>query len=293
MSDVCTLRSAAVSNRGLVRPINEDSLYAGPRLVVVADGVGGHAAGEVASQLVVSALAPLDTAPPDADPSGDPVEALRAAIRAANDRLRAAVEDDPSLTGMGTTVTSLLLSGDRLALAHAGDSRAYRLRDGKVAQLTRDDTYVQRLVDEGCISAEEADVHPHRAVVTRVLQGTPVEATYESAEAVVGDRYLLCSDGLTVVVPAEVIAATLQEEPDPDRCVARLINHALAGGAPDNVTVVVADVVRRDETPGGQPGARAALMATMLLAVGACLWWLAGRLMNRRPRPVSLASQDR
>jgi protein phosphatase len=280
MSDACTLRYAAVSNRGLVRAINEDSLYAGPRLVVVADGVGGHAAGEVASELVVSALAPLDS---NTDASGDPVDALRTAVRAANDRLRTAVEADPALTGMGTTLTALLLSGETLALAHAGDSRAYRLRDGGITQLTRDDTYVQRLIDEGCISAEEADTHPHRSVVTRVLQGSPVEATYESAEAVPGDRYLLCSDGLTAAVPVEVITAVLRDEPDPDRCVACLMDAALAGGAPDNVTVVVADVVTRQESPASPAGVRAALLATMLIAaVAAGLWWLAARVTAGR-----------
>jgi protein phosphatase len=239
MSDACTLRYAAVSHRGLVRPANEDSVFAGPRLVAVADGVGGQAAGEVASELAIEALTPLD-----AEVSGDPVEALRAAVHAANGRLRAAIQADPALTGMGTTLTALLLSGRTLVLAHAGDSRAYLARDGEVTQVTRDDTYVQWLVEKGAISEEEADTHPQRSVVTRVLQGNPVEATYEEREAVPGDRYLLCSDGLPAAVPAEVIAATLRGEADPARCADRLVELSLEGGAPDNVTVVVADVVQ-------------------------------------------------
>jgi len=243
MSDACTLRYAAISHRGLVRPANEDSVHAGPRLVAVADGVGGQAAGEVASRLAIEALAPLDT-----EDTGDPVEAMRSAVHAANEALRSAIRADPALTGMGTTITALLLSGRTLVLAHAGDSRAYHLRDGEVTQVTRDDTYVQWLVEKGAISEEEAGTHPQRSVVTRVLQGNPVEATYEERKAVPGDRYLLCSDGLPAAVAPEVIAATLRDERDPERCVARLVELALEGGAPDNVTVAIADVApARDE----------------------------------------------
>lgn len=238
MSDHVTLRYAAASDRGLVREANEDSLFAGPRLVAVADGVGGQAAGEVASEIAIEALAPLDTAEP-----GDPVEELRAAVATANQKIRAATEADPALTGMATTLTALLLSGAELGLAHAGDSRAYLLHDGTVTQVTRDDTYVQRLVDEGRISTEEAGVHPYRSLVTRVLQGSPVEASYARLDAVPGDRYLLCSDGLPDAAPGELIVEALRDEPDPDRCAKRLIELALAGGGPDNVTVVIADVL--------------------------------------------------
>jgi protein phosphatase len=244
MSDACTLRYAAISDTGLLRPGNEDAVFAGPGLIAVADGVGGSAAGEVASELAIGAVAPLDAQAP-----ADPVEALRAAVDTANARIREAVEADPAKTGMGTTLTALLLANGSFGLAHAGDSRAYRLRDGDVAQITRDDTYVQWLVDEGCISEEEAGTHPHKSVVMRVLQGEPVEATYEEFDAVLGDRYLVCSDGLPAAVSDDVVAATLREEADVERCAARLIELALEGGAPDNVTVVVADVV-----PAEKPG---------------------------------------
>ncbi len=237
MSDHVTLRYAAASDRGLVRATNEDSLYAGSRLVAVADGVGGQAAGEVASELAIAAVAPLD----DQD-SDDPVEDLRAAVRTANRMIRAAGEADPARMGMATTITALYLSGGVLAMAHAGDSRAYLLRDGEFTQVTRDDTYVQRLVDEGRITAEEAGTHPQRSLVTRVLQGSEVEATVTSPEPVPGDRYLLCSDGLPDAVPADEIASTVRDEPDLARCVSRLVQLALAGGGPDNITVIVADI---------------------------------------------------
>ena len=241
MSDHVTLRYAAASDRGLARANNQDRFHAGSRLLVVADGVGGHAAGEVASQLAVASLEPLDSNGTD-----DPVDALRGAVGVANERIKAASDEDPALTGMATTLTALLLSGDSLALAHAGDSRCYRLRDGEVIQITRDDTFVQLLVDEGVISLEEAGFHPQRSVVTRVLQGAPVEATYTRPETVLGDRYLLCSDGLPDAVPAAVIASTLCDEPDVKACAARLVELTLANGAPDNVTVVLADLVEAD-----------------------------------------------
>jgi protein phosphatase len=241
MSDACTLRYAALSDRGLVRPENEDSVYAGPQLLAVADGVGGAAAGEVASELAISAMAPLDK-----QDLPDPAEALRAAVGTANELIAASVEADSSRTGMGTTLTALLLSGSSLVLAHAGDSRAYVLSDGEFSRITRDDTYVQWLVDEGCISEEEAGTHPHRSVVTRVLQGSPVEATYEQRDARPGDRYLVCSDGLPAAVSEEAIAGVLRDEPGVRACAAKLVDLALAGGAPDNVSVAVADVAARD-----------------------------------------------
>jgi protein phosphatase len=153
---------------------------------------------------------------------------------------------------MGTTLTALLLSGTTLALAHAGDSRAYVLSDGEFARITRDDTYVQWLVDEGCISEEEAGTHPHRSVVTRVLQGSPVEATHEEREALPGDRYLVCSDGLPAAVSEEAIAAVLRDEQGVQACAAKLIELALAGGAPDNVTVAVADVAAVEPDNGDE-----------------------------------------
>ncbi|HLV57488.1 MAG TPA: protein phosphatase 2C domain-containing protein [Natronosporangium sp.] len=237
-----TLRYAARSDRGLVRDGNQDSVYAGPRLLAVADGMGGMAAGDIASTIVIAGLAPLDE-----DVPGDaPIDALRASVAAANEQLRRTVADNPELDGMGTTLTALLFSGSRAAMVHIGDSRAYLLRDGEFTQITRDDTYVQKLVDEGRISPEEAGSHPQRSLLTRAIDGTDIEPEYSVRQVLPGDRYLLCSDGLSGVVSAETIAQTLREYRDPEQCVDRLISLALRGGGPDNVTVIVADATDED-----------------------------------------------
>ncbi len=235
------LRYAARSDRGLVRGNNEDSVYAGQRLLALADGMGGHAAGEVASQLVIAALAPLD----DDEPGGDLLGKLDSAVREGNTAIAAYVEDKPELEGMGTTLTAILFAGDRLGLAHIGDSRGYLLRDGELMQITKDDTFVQTLVDEGRITAEEAHSHPQRSLIMRALTGHEVEPTLSIREAQLGDRYLLCSDGLSDPVSNETIHEAL-EIPDVDESAARLIELALRSGGPDNVTVVVADVVDLD-----------------------------------------------
>jgi len=143
---------------------------------------------------------------------------------------------------MGTTLTAVLFNGERAAMAHVGDSRAYLLRAGRLNQLTKDDTYVQMLVDQGLIKPEEAAAHPRRAVVTRVLQGEPVTPAYVIVEPQRGDRWLLCSDGLTGVVPDPILEEELRTTPDPKSCAERLIDLALRGGGPDNVTVIIADV---------------------------------------------------
>ncbi|MEO6714872.1 MAG: PP2C family serine/threonine-protein phosphatase, partial [Mycobacteriales bacterium] len=238
------LRFAARSHTGLLRDGNEDSVYAGPRLLAVADGMGGHAAGEVASAVAISTLALLDR-----EVGGDdPAELLREAVFGANTQLRAMVAADSELEGMGTTVTALLIDRTRLALVHIGDSRAYRLRANELVQVTRDHTLVQRLVDEGRITAEEAGVHPQRALVTRALDGREgLELDLEMHDLVPGDRYLLCSDGLSGVVSDATIRDALLL-PDPPQAVDRLVELALRGGAPDNVTCVVADVVDTDST---------------------------------------------
>lgn len=236
-----TLHYAARSDRGLIREANEDSVYAGPRLLAVADGMGGMAAGEVASNIVIAALAPLD----DDAPSADLADALRSAIENANEQLREAVSDNPALEGMGTTLTAALFTGNRIALVHVGDSRAYIWRDEELAQITRDDTYVQMLVDEGRISPEEAHTHPQRSLLTRALDGREVEPDFSIREAHAGDRYLLCSDGLSGVVSAETISEALQLE-DPGAAADRLVQLALRGGGPDNVTCIVADIVADD-----------------------------------------------
>ncbi|ORW10383.1 PP2C family protein-serine/threonine phosphatase [Mycobacterium kyorinense] len=232
------LRYAARSDVGLVRSNNEDSVYAGARLLALADGMGGHAAGEVASQLVIAALAHLD----DDEPGGDLLAKLDAAVRAGNSAIAAQVEMDPDLEGMGTTLTAILFAGNRLGLVHIGDSRGYLLRDGELTQITKDDTFVQTLVDEGRITREEAHSHPQRSLIMRALTGHEVEPTLTMREVHAGDRYLLCSDGLSDPVSDETILEALKI-PDVVEAADRLIELALRGGGPDNVTVVVADVV--------------------------------------------------
>jgi protein phosphatase len=232
------LRYYATSDRGLVRANNEDSVFAGPRLLALADGMGGHAAGEVASQLVIAALAPLD----EDEPGGDLLGKLNAAVHQGNSAIAAQVEANPELDGMGTTLTAILFAGNRLGLVHIGDSRGYLLRGGELTQITKDDTFVQTLVDEGRITAEEAHSHPQRSLIMRALTGHEVEPTLSIREALVGDRYLLCSDGLSDPVSHDTILEALQI-PDVADSGARLIEMALRGGGPDNVTVVVADVI--------------------------------------------------
>ncbi|HZN17966.1 MAG TPA: PP2C family serine/threonine-protein phosphatase [Micromonosporaceae bacterium] len=234
-----TLRSAAVSDLGLVRTNNEDSAYAGRQLLAVADGIGGLPAGELASDLVVRSLAPLE----EASGQGEALLDLRRALDAANQQIREAADGDPSRDGMGTTVTALLLRGDELAVLHVGDSRGYLLRDGALRQVTRDDTFVQSLVDRGVLTAEEARRHPQRSLVTRAVQGDHVAPACATLRPEEGDRLLLCSDGLSDYVTDEAIAGALQSHPDPQQCAECLVKLALQAGGPDNITVVVADVV--------------------------------------------------
>jgi protein phosphatase len=235
------LHSAAVTDRGLVRAANQDAMYAGARLLAVADGMGGMAAGDLASAITIEAVAPADVDLAD----GQLVDALRAVIEEASARIRAAVAEDRSRDGMGTTLTALLASsrGTELALAHVGDSRAYLMRDGVVQQMTKDDTFVQMLVDEGVITADQASSHPRRAVVTQAIQGDPVEPAYTTIEPLPGDRWMLCSDGLSNVVREDTIASVLGEVPEVDACARRLVDLARRAGGPDNITVIVADVV--------------------------------------------------
>src|SRR5262245_46346221 len=233
---------AARSARGRTRHGNQDSVYAGPRLLAVADGMGGMAAGDVASNIVIGALAHLD----EDVPSNAPVDALRAAVEAANQQIRAAVEENPGLEGMGTTLTGMLFGGNRFGMVHIGDSRAYLLRENDFGQITRDDTYVQLLVDEGRITPEEANTHPQKSLLMRALDGRDGDPEYSVRQAVAGDRYLLCSDGLSGVVSDETIAATMKEYADPNQCAERLVQLALRGGGPDNITVIIADVTDED-----------------------------------------------
>jgi protein phosphatase len=235
------LRYAARSDVGLVRANNQDSAYAGPHLLVVADGMGGHAGGDVASSLAIGELAPLD----DESHGVDALDHLAQAVYAAHRELLTRVDEEPALAGMGTTITALLRTGNRLALAHIGDSRAYLLREGALVQITKDHTFVQTLVDEGRLTPFEAEHHPQRSVLMRVLSDVvdDVEPDLSIREARIGDRYLLCSDGLSGVVSTETLRDTLAESADPLLTCENLVQLALRAGAPDNVTCIVADVI--------------------------------------------------
>jgi protein phosphatase len=233
--------SAAVSHVGKIRSNNQDSGYAGSHLFLVADGMGGHAGGDVASAIAVTRIAETDreyTSPNDAE------FALQAALLAANALLAETVFEHGELTGMGTTVSGILRVGNQVALAHIGDSRIYRFRGGVLEQITADHTFVQRLVDSGRITPEEAAVHPRRSVLMRVLGD--VDASPEIDTAVLdtqpGDRWLLCSDGLSSYVPEERIAAVLAAGGRTGDAADRLIKESLDQGAPDNVTVVLVDI---------------------------------------------------
>ncbi|KOG21253.1 Stp1/IreP family PP2C-type Ser/Thr phosphatase [Streptomyces viridochromogenes] len=246
-----SLRFAAGSHKGMIREGNEDSGYAGPRLLAIADGMGGAAAGEVASSEAISTIVALD----DDVPGSDILTSLGTAVQRANDQLRAMVEEDPQLEGMGTTLTALLWTGQRLGLVHVGDSRAYLLRDGVLTQITQDHTWVQRLVDEGRITEEEATTHPQRSLLMRALgSGDHVEPDLSIREVRAGDRYLICSDGLSGVVSHQTLEDTLASYQGPQETVQELIQLALRGGGPDNITVIIADVLDLDtgDTLAGQ-----------------------------------------
>ncbi|MXM65596.1 Stp1/IreP family PP2C-type Ser/Thr phosphatase [Streptomyces sp. HUCO-GS316] len=246
-----SLRFAAGSHKGMIREGNEDSGYAGPRLLAIADGMGGAAAGEVASSEAISTIVALD----DDVPGSDVLTSLGTAVQRANDQLRSMVEEDPQLEGMGTTLTALLWTGQRLGLVHVGDSRAYLLRDGVLTQITQDHTWVQRLVDEGRITEEEATTHPQRSLLMRALgSGDHVEPDLSIREVRAGDRYLICSDGLSGVVSHQTLEDTLASYQGPQETVQELIQLALRGGGPDNITVIVADVLDLDtgDTLAGQ-----------------------------------------
>jgi PPM family protein phosphatase len=234
------LRYAIRSDVGLLREGNEDAAYAGPRLLAVADGMGGHAAGEVASAAAITAIAKLD----DDVPGSDLLDALADAVTDANHALHDMVAKDPAIEGMGTTLTAMLWSGSRMALVHIGDSRAYLLRGREFHQITHDHTLVQTLVDEGRISPDDVPTHPQRSMLLRALDGrADVEPDLSLREVRAGDRYLLCSDGLSGVVSEETLHETLATVADVDDVVLQLIELAIRGGGPDNITCIVADVV--------------------------------------------------
>ncbi|MFI9172878.1 MerR family transcriptional regulator [Streptomyces lincolnensis] len=229
------LRYHAHSDRGLVRPHNQDTAYAGSRLLAVADGFGP--AGAPASGAAVEALRFLDT---EEVPAGSVLDLLADAVQGAAE----AVRDLAGGAGEnGTTLTALLWTGSRLALVHIGDCRAYLLREGALFRITHDHTVVQSMVDEGRLTPEEALSHPQRALLFKALTTGAPDLRLHDAEP--GDRYLLCSDGLSRVVPDDTVRGLLTAAPSPDTAVRRLVAAANAAGGPDNVSCVVADVVER------------------------------------------------
>lgn len=251
-----TLRYAARSDVGLVRADNQDSGFAGPHLLVVADGMGGAAGGDIASSLAVGRLAALEGESLSAD---EALDRLKDAIAQAHNDIVERAHNDPELSGLGTTVTAILRSGSSLAMAHIGDSRGYLLRGDELEQVTTDHTFVQHLVDTGRLSQADAESHPKRNLVLRVLGDIDADVPVDISvrEARVGDRWMLCSDGLSGVVSRSTIKQTLQEVDDPADCADTLVSLALAAGAPDNVTCIIGDVVDLDASPADQAKAPA------------------------------------
>ncbi len=243
---------AAATDKGRVRSSNEDALWTGDSVFAVADGMGGHAAGEVAS---ATALMPVRTL--DGRVFANAREAREALANAVLDANQAVVDKavaDPSMRGMGTTLTAAMFEGRRLHVAHVGDSRAYLLRNGELSQLTTDHTLVQHLIDEGELTPEEAAEHPQRSVITRAI-GVSDQVEVDSLTITLegDDQLLLCSDGLTGPVSDGEIARFVLGEDDPEAAVAKLIEAANAAGGPDNITIVL---LRFDLPDDGQGGAR-------------------------------------
>lgn len=241
---------AARSDVGLVRANNQDSAFAGPHLLLVADGMGGAAGGDIASSIVIGRLAELDSESLGPD---EALDELKAAIEDAHAEIVQRAKNDPELSGLGTTVTALLRSGSSLAMAHIGDSRAYLLRDGDFDQVTTDHSFVQHLVDTGRLSVADAENHPKRSMLLRVLgdidSDVPVDISVRETRP--GDRWMLCSDGLSGVVSRETIQRTMLEVEHPADCADALVGLALASGAPDNVTCIIGDIVDIDASPDG------------------------------------------
>ena len=236
--------STAVSHVGKIRANNQDSGYAGRYLFVVADGMGGHAGGDVASAIAIRRIVEIDKQFTSAH---DAVFAFQSALIAANSLLAETVFEHNELTGMGTTVSGILRVDNQIALAHIGDSRIYRLRNGALEQISADHTFVQRLVDSGRITPEEAAVHPRRSVLMRVLGDVDAAPEIDTTvlDTAPGDRWLICSDGLSSYVSDEKIQHILVTVPGANEAAERLIKESLDQGAPDNVTVVLVDI---DET---------------------------------------------
>lgn len=263
---------------GCVRDHNEDSLVVAPPLFAVADGMGGHAAGEVASEITTTILA--DRAPKTAD-----AEALGQAVEEANLAIIDAANEGRGREGMGTTCTAAILEGDRLVIAQVGDSRAYLLHQGKLQQLTHDHSLVAMMVEAGQLTPEEARVHPRRSVITRALGTDPTTKPdlYE-IDVEAGDRLLLCSDGLSGMVEDADIEAIMNRTADPQRCASQLVNEAIAAGGNDNVTVVIADVAGRREAQRKKVALKTkltiAFVIVLLAALCAAAAWAANAFVH-------------
>ena len=228
---------------GLVRQGNEDSGFVSPQLIAVADGMGGHAAGEVASRIAVEVLQSLTPALTSEDIDEDSIEdLLMHSLHSIDSEISVVTDEDNEKRGMGTTLTALLIRDKYISLLHVGDSRCYRLRGNTLEQLSSDHTVIQELLDQGAISAAEAVEHPQRSMLTQALRGdgdvTPVLQMYEIKK---GDRYLLCSDGLSGVLTEKEIKVGLKKS-DKDEAVKFLVDATYINGAPDNVTVLIADI---------------------------------------------------
>lgn len=239
--------SAGLTDPGRVRRRNEDSYVCDPPLFAVADGMGGAQAGELASRITAAAFREAGAAD-----SLDPQARLRSIIQEANRRIYARAARDPEVAGMGTTVTAALLAGEAIALGHVGDSRAYRIRDGELEQLTNDHSLVADLVRSGRLSPEEAELHPQRSVITRALGTDPaVEIDSLSVEAHAGDVFLLCSDGLTTMVDEATVLKTVAESPSLAAAARALVGSANREGGEDNITVVLFSVADGEPPEAG------------------------------------------
>jgi protein phosphatase len=240
--------ASLLTNRGRVRHNNQDSGYIGTHLFVIADGMGGHAGGDIASAITINRLIELDREFESTDAAGD---AFRSVLLQANLELANTVLDYPELTGMGTTVSGMIIVRDQAVIAHIGDSRIYRLRGGSLDQITKDHTFVQRLVDMGRITPEEALVHPRRSVIMRVLgdvEANPeIDVFTEPLQA--GDRWVICSDGVSGPLGDASMTDILTTTEDRDRTAARLITATIEAGAPDNCTCALIDPLVDDDEP--------------------------------------------
>jgi serine/threonine protein phosphatase PrpC len=300
------LNRGAMTDMGRMRKNNEDRYLIAGRLAAVADGMGGHRAGEVASAIAMEELAALEHAGPWPTPA-EAGEALRAVFLAANRRIRETAAKDSEFEGMGTTLVALLEDGDSIHLANVGDSRAYLLRNGELSQVTVDHTLVQELIDEGRLRPDEAERHPQRSIITRALGvESEVEVDLFTYKLLSGDRLLLCSDGLSGVVDERRIRNVLLRVPEPQRAAEKLVAMANEGGGPDNITVVVLDTTDRlglagdrtgdlMDTPTGaiapgRDGATSELLTGLHSRV-APADARAGRVQRRQPERVRPASQ--